>query len=205
MSVVAILPALVVPSATAHAQQVGRVPGRQPVPSSTYYAVLREHYEGEFRDSLGDFNREVRGCIKIGSLPFIDSICYHAMTGEAFYQLGRTADALEHYNIALRVFAQYSDWMIRVRFEANVRPLPPTSMVRVTWGQSTRDTTVGNFRSTPLMERGRLSNNDQVQRGGVVQNPYMHPVDAAEVVLHVRRSPCGGATNCWESLPLKTI
>src|SRR5262245_52985281 len=59
------------------------------VPRPSYYACVEEYYAGGYQQAERDFRRE-RG-IRTGQTNWIDSVCYHAMTGEVLYQKGRNA------------------------------------------------------------------------------------------------------------------
>lgn len=102
------------------AQGVGRE-----IPTMAYYAAFNELYDGEYDDALRHFQGEWRGAIKKPQTRWLDSICYHTMIGECFYQMGHLDKALEQYTAAIQLFLQYNDWMIRVQFPQTIRPLNP--------------------------------------------------------------------------------
>jgi len=78
--------------------------------------------------------------------------------GECYYQMGELAKALEHYNSAVRLYSQFSDWFLRVQFPATLRPAGRGAYRQVTWGASTRGATLGYFSDSTLMGQGKLDN-----------------------------------------------
>ena len=131
----AILAACWLSSAAALAQN------RDSIPSNGYYTAFRDYYDGEYADALKRFRSEGRGAIKAGPNRWIDSICYHAMSGECHYQMGQYPQALEHYTSALQLHVTFADWLLRAQFPSAIRPSadnrePP-------WGRSTRGTQRG--------------------------------------------------------------
>ncbi len=161
------------------------------VPSFRYHAAFSDFYDGEYRDALREFLAEGRGSIKIGLMRWIDTICYETMIGECYYQMGLLNEALPHYTAALELYAAYPDWMIRVQFPAMIRPAAAGAHKPIPWGVSTRRSRLGHYpTSIPIMQ-GRINNNDQVRRGGIVQQAYLRPIEVQEIVrcttLAIRR------------------
>lgn len=152
-------------------------------PTASYFAVFSLYYEGEYREALKEFKAEGRGAIKNGpGNHWVDSICYHTMAGECYYQMGQFAAALEHYTAALQLYLAYSDWMVRVRFEPVIRPANPGKIKQVPWGQSQRLARLGSFSETTLIGQGRINQTDVVRQGGVVQPPVLYPMNVHEIV-----------------------
>lgn len=152
-------------------------------PTQRYFNLFGLYYDGEYRDALKEFLAEGRGSIKNGpGNHWIDSICYHTMAAECYYQLGQLDKALEHYNSALQLFATYSDWMIRVQFLPSIRATTAGRIQVVPWGQSQRAARLGQYPETTLIGQGRLNNIDQVRQGGVVQPPLLYSIAVEEVV-----------------------
>src|SRR5262245_36198521 len=58
------------------------------VPPPSYFGTFRAFNEGEYKDALKGFQAEGRGGIKTSTSRWIDSICYHAMSGECYYHMG---------------------------------------------------------------------------------------------------------------------
>ncbi|MBN1590177.1 MAG: CHAT domain-containing protein [Pirellulales bacterium] len=165
--------------------------GRQRVPTVRYQATFRDLYDGEYLDALKSFRSEGRGAIKTAATRWIDSICYHAMTGECYYEIGQLPEALEHYTSALNLYVGFSDWMVRVKFDT-LQPARQTDLRhQVTWGQSRRTSRPAQFRDTMLIGQGRLNAAEVFKQGGVLQNPMMFGIDVVEVVrcttLAIRR------------------
>ena len=158
------------------------LPRRRVVPTDEYLTHFYRFYEGRYSDALRDFRRDGRRSIKTPTSRWIDSICYHTMTGESHYHMGQLAEALEHYTSALELFVAFSDWMIRVQFPDVIRPAAPGQVRPVPWGKSQRLAKLGRFRNTFLIGQGRINNQQQVQRGGVVQQPILYSIRVPEIV-----------------------
>ncbi|MHB1038321.1 MAG: CHAT domain-containing protein [Pirellulales bacterium] len=156
--------------------------GRRSVPSDLYYLTFNSYYQGEYRGALADFRAEGRGAIKTVDSLWIDSICYHTMTGECYYQMGQLPQALQHYTSALELYLAYSDWMIRVQFPPAIQPAGAGAYKPIPWGRSTRQVKLGRFPTTMLMSRGRIDNTNQVKQGGIVQQATYFPIHVDEIV-----------------------
>ena len=111
--------------------------GSRPIPTQTYFGSFALLHAGEYRDALKGFGSE-RG-IRTPQSRWIDSICYHTMTGECYYKLGQYGEALDSYNAALNLYVAFSNWMASVQFTAVVAPVTnrPASLT----SQSTAPTT----------------------------------------------------------------
>jgi hypothetical protein len=165
------------------------------IPSQAYYLGVQELYRGELRDAQRTFARCLTGAVKTlsqgGTIRWVDSICYHAMLGETFYQWGQPEQALEQFNYACNLFLQYPRWLLRVQF--NVQPTADATLARrvAPWGVATRTATPGKFPDTYPVAQGQLDQSQVVQQGGVVQQAQLWPVNVAEVVrctaLAIRR------------------
>ncbi len=158
-------------------------------PSQTYINTFGYFYEGEYKDALDHFLSEGRGAIKTAQSRWIDSICYHTMTAECYFQMGDLPKALEHYTSALRLFVAFSDWMTRVKFQP-ITQAPATSRA-VPWGVSTRQAKLGRVPTEMPIAQGRIDNSDQIKQGGVVQQAMLFPIQVQEIVrctcLAIRR------------------
>lgn len=155
-------------------------PGTRVVPSISYFAIFPTYFDGQYTDALKAFRREGRGGIKTVESNWIDSICYHTMSGECLYQLGQWEPALEHYSAALKLYLAFPDWMVRVQFPPDIAQasaqLPPP------WGQSKRGALLGKYPDTIVIAQGQLDNTQAFSRGGVVQRPMYWPLNVVEVV-----------------------
>jgi len=150
------------------------------VPSNGYFVNFFTLYDGRYRDALSIFQAEGRSAIKTVDSRWIDSICYHTMTGECYYQMGQLPEALEHYDAALNLYVAFYDWMIRVTFPPVVQP--SAARVNIPWGQSKRGAFAGRFPSTMPVAQGRLNNNQIVKQGGAVQSPVLIEISVSEIV-----------------------
>lgn len=159
------------------------------VPSAGYFSTFAAVNDGQYRDALANFQQQGRGAIKTAQSRWIDSICYHAMTGECYYQMGRPGEALEHYNSAVNLFLAFPDWMIRVRFPALIQQ--SSARTNFPWGHSKRGAMPGAFPDTIPIAQGQPNPRDTLKTGGVVQNPILLQIDVDEIVrctaLAIRR------------------
>jgi len=174
--------------------RLGRNPlGRNSVPSVAYFRAIEQLYEGDYRRAERTFRREVKSAIKIGVTDrWLDSIAYHAMYGETFYQQGRLVEALQQFDRACLLFLQNPNWMIRVNFKRE--PQVDTNRLRriLPWGQSTRQFTLGRFPTQELIRIGDLGRANQTARtGGRLQLPQLWKLNIIEIVratsLAIRR------------------
>ena len=156
---------------------------RRTVPTDFYFGVLGNLYSGDYRDALDGFQSCLRSGVKNGTNFWIDSICYHTMCGECYFQMGQFAPALDHYNKALQLFTAFNDWMIPVHFTPGINPLSQQPATRlVPWGRTQRQSVLGSFSDTVLIRQGRIDQSAVVQRGGVVQQAVEFPINPQEIV-----------------------
>ena len=86
------------------------------MPNEMYYMAFRPFYGGEYDEALRGFREAAGGGLRDLEGRWIDSICYHTMTGECYYHMGNLTDALEHYAAALKLYVANPDWMLSVQF-----------------------------------------------------------------------------------------
>lgn len=161
-------------------------------PSQAYFNAVNELYRGEYRDVEKTLRYELGSAIKLGvSNRWIDSICYHAMLGETYYQMGQPGPALEQFNLACAMHLQYPKWLLQVKFED---PRPDTNRLRqpVPWGASARRFELGSFSNSMSILYGDLqSGNRAVQQGGVVVQAQYWQINVVEILrataLAIRR------------------
>ncbi|MCC6126933.1 MAG: CHAT domain-containing protein [Pirellulales bacterium] len=182
-----ILAAVLFSGSTASAQQ------ERMTPSLMYFAHFNLYYEGDYLDALKAFQSDARGSIKSGTMRWIDSICYLAMIGECYYQMGVLDKALDAYTDALRLYVMYPDWMVRMQFTPNLRPAGVGSRKQVPWGASKIPVQIGHFPTSVLMSQGKSpeQNEQAYKHGGVIQQAIMYPINPQEIVrctaLAIRR------------------
>ncbi len=154
--------------------------GSRAVPREDYVASFRPYYEGEFQLALRAFQSSAKSGVRSTEGRWVDSICYHAMIGECYYQMGDLKQSLEQHTSALRLFLAHRDWMLRVEFPPAIDP--SARQLRITWGQSLRNSIVGRFPDTMISLQGRLDNSQVVQQGGVVAPAQFYPVRVPAIV-----------------------
>ena len=155
---------------------------RQSVPSQGYFVAFQTHFDGDFRESQRDFQTAGRGRVRSTMGHWVDSVCYHTMVGECYYQMGQPGRALDQYEMALKVFLANSNWLLRVRFPATVGPSNSRVRGTITWGTSSRPSVLGHFPDTLPSLQGRLDNERVLQQGGIVSNPQLIPVHVHEII-----------------------
>lgn len=176
----ALLAALIfAPSASA--QAIAGQRGPQSVPHDGYFQCFGPFYDGEFVEAGRDFRDAGRTGIASTEGRWIDSICYYTMMGECYYQMGKMGNALDQYTAALNLFLAHRDWMLRVEFPANI-DAEQNRNKSVTWGSSSRKTTIGHFQARFQSLQGRFDNDQVIQKGGVVSPPQLYPVYVSEIV-----------------------
>jgi len=165
--------------------------GRSPSPA--YRGTFGAMYDGEYLRALKSFQSEGRGAVKMGTSLWIDSICYHAMAGECYYEMGRLPEALEHYTAAVNLYLAYPQWLTQVQYPAaGLQPARQMNLrTRPTWGASTRATQPAQFQDMMPIGVGRLDAGRAFQEGGVVANPMLVNIGVVEIVrcttLAIRR------------------
>jgi tetratricopeptide (TPR) repeat protein len=174
--------------AWAQVKQQPVVMGVQPVvgsrsyPPPEYFAGFPLLADGEYTPALKLFRRELEGAYHFGQSRWIDSICAYTMVGESLYRIGDYRDALENFENALRLYNQYSNWMLRVQFPAGLGPAPLPRPAP--WGKSTRGSHPARFPDNFQIAMG-MSNADvlnTLHTGGPVVPAQLLSVNANEIV-----------------------
>jgi tetratricopeptide (TPR) repeat protein len=168
--------ALALRPAPAHAQAQRTVPGND------YLLVMNAYFDGDFNTARKGFNSCAQGGIRGVDGRWIDSICYHTMIGESYYNLGDRAQALDQYTSSLQMFLAYRTWLLQVTFPEIINEASAPKVGNITWGRSTRTTLIAGLPDSMLSAQGRLDNSAVVQRGGVVAPPQYMPVRVLEVL-----------------------
>ena len=160
---------------------VAQLSGRG-APSAAYYPAFGPFYDGDYTDALRAFESESRSSIKTAQSRWIDSICYQAMCGECYVQMGAFESALPHFNDALQLFVRFSDWMTNVQFPPAIRLAGMGMRKAVPWGVSSRQAQLGAYPSSMLLGQGQVDQTSVIQQGGIVQQANMYPVTPQEIV-----------------------
>ena len=131
----------------------------------------------------GDYRRAFKGLKSSSYLQapnrWIDSICIFTMQGECLFQVGETVAALERYNAALELFAQYPDWLRRIRFPTQLNPSRRQINPAINWGASRRRAIIGQFpNSLPSFQLNQAIQGNQI----VLGRPDARPVRVTEIV-----------------------
>jgi tetratricopeptide (TPR) repeat protein len=167
------------------------------VPSQTYFANLDIFYDGDYRNALNGFSREVGGAIKTVQARWIDSICYYTMLGECHYQMGNLTQAMAAYNTAMQVYLANSNWLMQVDFSQSLKPGASANITP--WGASKRQLRVAIFNPKLKMTVGSNNAAQVASQGGVLSQPQIIAVNAREIVrcttlaLRRRRELLGAA------------
>ena len=155
------------------------------------------YWNGNYAGALAAFQSEFNAAIKSpgsqsASGRWIDSICYLTMAGECYYHMGQLPEALTQYNNApdpLRVVPRLDAPRSISALHFSGRPAD-----RGRWCPGeyrSGNSGVGQFPQTFLISQGNINNLQAVVQGGVVQQPMMVPISAAEIVrcttLAIRR------------------
>lgn len=157
-------------------------PQSRAVPRDDYFLSFGAYYDGDFNEARKRFHSAARGGVRFGDLRWIDSICYHTMVGECYYQLGDRAQALDQYTSALQLFLAHRNWMLRIQYPDTLPEASVPQLANITWGKPTRSTTFARFPDTMMSAQGQLDNERAVRQGGVVAPPSFYPVRVNEVV-----------------------
>ncbi len=139
--------------------------------------------DGDFKSAGQSFRQSASGGFKsIDDQRWVDSICFHAMIGESYYQMGDMGNALEQFSAAVQLSVNHRDWMLRVEFspiepEANVKNQP-------NWGSSQRRTKLGHFPDHFQIMQGKTQaeNAAAAQNGGVIVPQELYSCYVGEIV-----------------------
>jgi tetratricopeptide (TPR) repeat protein len=163
----------------------GQIVPPRSAPHDGYWQCFGPFLDGDFRTAAKSFREAARDGIMNLSVttpgPWIDAICYHAMIGESYYQMGNLADALDEYSAALRFYLAHRDWMLRIDMPQGIEP-ETNIKANVTWGTTSRKTILGHYQPRYSSFTGRINNQQVVTGGGVVAPPTYYPVYASEIV-----------------------
>jgi tetratricopeptide (TPR) repeat protein len=153
------------------------------MPSPGYYDAYRSLCDGDYLDALRAFQSAGRGAYKVGQTRWIDSICYEAMCGECYFQMGVLDRALAHYTNALQLYQQYPDWLLKVQFNSpTISTAPPSARKLVPWGSSTRPSKLGSYPASEKILQVMVDANQTIKRGTVVQQGYYYRISPQEVI-----------------------
>lgn len=161
--------------------------GGQPIPPPAYFAGMPAFYDGNYQAALASFQLMQQQAVKnplvaAGGGNWIDSICFQAMQGECFYQMGQNAKALACFENALSLYSTFPDWLASVQFSPVIRPASRGQIQLAPWYLSKRGATIGEYAASVPIMQGRINNNAQVQQGGVVQMAMAVPIYPQEIV-----------------------
>ena len=163
----------------AYAQPPGPMMRREakPIPSDRYYRGVELIHAGRFSDAVRFYQNEINNGMKIGASLWIDSICYYAMMGEAYYRAGALDDALKQYNSALSLATAFPSWTAKVTYTTGVAQSPKGA---APWGASRRASPLGIFpsRATILIGEGETAVHKQL---GVRSEQRAIPIDPIEI------------------------
>ncbi|MGI9456847.1 MAG: hypothetical protein ACR2NU_09805, partial [Aeoliella sp.] len=161
------------------------------IPDVGYFAAIEELYRGEYQRAVRSFSGEVNTPVRIGQNFWVDSICYRAMRGETYYQMGETRRALDEFDAACELFLTYPRWLLTVSFRQDPRPDPNPARRFSPWGRSGRQVTYGIFPDTMLVSQGELITEQRLRQGGPIQALQMWRLNVIEVMrttaLAIRR------------------
>ena len=154
----------------------------QTIPTRAYWNARELLLQGRYPDAEKRFQREVRGAIKTAQSRWIDSICYHTMLGETYFQRRENAKALEQFNHACEQFLAYPQWMLQVEFPALV-PTRPNRRTVTPWGRTSRaNITYGPKNSTMSINLGKVLTESDIARGGPIMRAQKWTINSAEIV-----------------------
>ncbi|MBM3997999.1 MAG: CHAT domain-containing protein [Planctomycetes bacterium] len=141
-------------------------------PSTDYFVAMQVFTEGEYRSAAKAFQTASRSGLRGPNWRWIDSVCYYTMLGECFYHMGDHANALEQYNLALRLFLSQREWLQGVRFQETNAP-PYTGPVP-TWGTKGRAAPIGPFPEKGISSPRALNSLAVSEQGtAVLQTQYV--------------------------------
>src|SRR5262245_16673770 len=72
----------------------GQSAGTRMIPNPEYFSAFQTYYSGDYRSAIAAFQDAAKGGVRSTDGRWVDSICYHCMIGECYYQLGDLAQSL---------------------------------------------------------------------------------------------------------------
>lgn len=157
---------------------IGVIDREFPLPQ--YYHPFNSYYDGQYADALEQFRLCARGGRKVPG-PWLDAICYHAMLGECYYQMGQLDEALAEYTAALQVAMSYPTWLNRVYFAPQLRAATAGGYGATAWGQSRRNPALGQYPAKLGFQDGEVDNTAAATQGGVVRPAQLIAVNVYEI------------------------
>lgn len=153
-------------------------------PPSGYYLGFPSYFDGDYAAALRVFEAAMRSGIRSTEGRWVDSICYHTMAGECYYQMGETAKALEQYDAAAKLAVFHNNWMLRVQFPEILEASASNIRTTINWGVSKRPTALARIpdRLGTLQGQSAEANQAAIERGGTVALQQIFPLDVKEVV-----------------------
>jgi CHAT domain-containing protein len=168
---------LVVAAVTARGQQ-----GDPSKPPRVYYVAFTAYADGDYQDAIRGFQEAAKGGVRSTEGRWVDSICYHTMIGECFYQMGDNAKALEQYDSALKLAVFHINWLLRIEFPDLIEPSASTVQATINWGTKQRPTRLGRIPDIMYSFQGRLDNQQVLEQGGMWAPPELYPLNVKEIV-----------------------
>lgn len=162
------------------APAAAQVADNRAIPRQSYYLAFEPFANGDYRTATKAFQAASRDAIRDVNGRWADSICYHAMAGECFYQLGALNEALSQFDTALSLYLANSQWMRQVEFPDGIDA--SSRSTAVPWGTSTRRPIVGEIPDRFPCMIGDIRPEGAVLQGGVVDPAQVLSVRAGEIV-----------------------
>lgn len=159
-----------------------------PIPREHYYRGCSYLEQGNIAGALQHYQSDLKNATKIGTMRWIDSICYQAMIGETFYISGRTEEALAAFDEAISLYLQYPKWLSRVTYPTGITTIPRPD---VPWGPGRRTSPIGVFPLDATIVIGDVLTKERINQGGMIRQQEMLRIDPMEILrcmsLAIRR------------------
>lgn len=153
----------------------------QTYPPAVYFQAISVFHEGEYATALRGFQDSARGGVRSTEGLWVDSICYQTMQGECYLKMGDLTKALAQYNAALQLAVFHGDWMLRIEFPETLEPSASEIRSTITWGVTQRASQLARIPDRMSSLQGNFNAADTIQRGGVVANPQLIPINVKEI------------------------
>ncbi|MGI8982897.1 MAG: CHAT domain-containing protein [Pirellulaceae bacterium] len=184
---------------------------RMSIPNIGYFAGFDSFNDGDFKSAGEVFRRSASGGFKsIDDQRWIDSICFHTMIGECYYQMGDMENAAEQFSSAVALFNVHRDWMLRAQFS----PIEPEANSKnpITWGVSQRRTKLGHFPDHFQVMQGKTMEENALaaQKGGVIVPQELYTCYIGEIVRCTalaisRRAEILGPVSQYDPITTQTV
>ena len=160
--------------------------------------------DGNLKDASDAFESLGKRGYRMGTVRWLDSICYSAMLGECWYEAGENLRALACFEDSLQLALDNAGWMSRINYDAAQMPQARPNATLAPWGTSRVPGVPAKYNDVQI-GRGSTDVEGQIQRGGVFQAAHYMIVQPQEIcyattLAIMRRAELLGAVSKYDPM-----